>query len=182
MPSRRTVLASGAAFATVAIVHGDDARAVTVSAETFARPIDALLIDATLALPGQLAALVQSRNPRLPRRTVRLDAADCDDLGRMLGQASAIIGISSGATLFCLERMAWDHGFRLTARSQRATSDVAVLHDLAALVDGNLPASAGTPAQFRAYRPARGDGLIHLWAMHKPADRPLRAAVAEISA
>ena len=55
----------------------------------------------------------------MPVVEVRLDAAGQAGLMRVLDKSHGIVGISSGATLFCLERIAWDHGFRLTGRSQR---------------------------------------------------------------
>jgi hypothetical protein len=92
-----------------------------------------------------------------------------------LEKSQAIAGISSGATLFCLERIAWDHGFRLTGRSQRCTSDPGetCLQDLAAFLGGTHPA-ANPPSLARAYRPSRADGLLHAWVMRKSAGPQFR--------
>jgi hypothetical protein len=174
-------MTTGAAFASTAFAGGIDAHAASVMGEEQAGPITILLIDETIVVPRRLAALVQSDGRRLPELAVRLDAAGQQDLRRMFGQADAVVGISSGATLFCLERQAWDHGFRLTARSQQHSDDVAALRDLAKVAGGAMPTAADRASLARAYRPSRADGLIHVWTMHKSGRPAVRQATPEIT-
>jgi len=147
-----------------------------------ARSIDALLIDATIDMPGPLAAFAQRAGQGLPVIGLHLDAARQDALMRVLARSHAILGISSGATLFCLERMGWDHGFRLIGRRERpadGTRDDAFRRDLAALLAGAPSATAPSPLT-RAYRPSRADATLHAWVMQKPAHAqggPLRQKV-----
>jgi len=82
----------------------------------------------------------------------------------------AIAGISSGAALFCLERIAWDHGFRLTGRIQRFANGLdgdTPWQDVAAFLRVVLPLAAGSSALARDYRPSRSDGIVHAWVMEK---------------
>jgi hypothetical protein len=150
---------------------------VAVQRSTATHPIDALLIDETIELPGPMAAFIGASRRTLPVVGVRLDAAAHAGLKRVLNGSHAIVGVSSGATLFCLERIGWDHGFRLTGRSERSTSAPgcdALRRDVAALLGGaaRLPATILSPAA-RAYRPSRVDGTLHAWVMHK---KPAREA------
>jgi hypothetical protein len=89
----------------------------------------------------------------------------------------AIVGISSGATLFCLERIGWDHGFRLTGRSRRCAGDPggdACREDVAAFLSGVHPPAASTSLLARAYQPSRADGMLHTWIMQKSASPQFR--------
>jgi hypothetical protein len=75
--------------------------------------------------------------------------------------------------LFCLERIAWDYGYRITRRSEHAFSanaanenDATVLA-LANKIITNKPeafATAIAPTN-RAYRPSRTDDTLHAWIM-----------------
>jgi hypothetical protein len=74
--------------------------------------------------------------------------------------------------LFCLERLAWDHGFRLRGRSQWCASESgeeAFRQDLAALLSG----AGAAPLASRAYRPSRADATLHAWVIHKSASPPV---------
>ena len=131
-----------------------------------------LLIDETIEMPRQMAAFIKASRQRLPVLGIQLDAAAHAGLMRVLNSSRAIVGISSGATLFCLERLAWDHGFRLRGRSQWCASepgDEAFSQDLAAMLSG---ASAG-PLASCAYRPSRADATLHAWVIHKSARPPV---------
>jgi hypothetical protein len=71
-----------------------------------------------------------------------------------------------------VERIAWDHGFRLVARSHRFASgpdNDASWRDVAALLGGGHLTTGGQSSADRAYRPSRIDGLLHAWVMHKSA-------------
>lgn len=166
--TRRHAIGAGLAVASAACVNGIGAYAATART----RAIDAMLIDDTVAMPADLADAIRARRPDLPIVTIGLDAAGQAGLRQTLGEGGAIVGISSGATLFCLERMAWDHGFRLTARSQRAMRDTACTQDVAAFLAGASPAGAVARAHIRTYRPSRADSVLHVWALHKAGAMP----------
>jgi hypothetical protein len=137
--------------------------------------IDALLIDETIDLPSHLAAFVKARHWTLPVVGIQLDAASHAGLVRLLTASHTIVGISSGATLFCLERIGWDHGFRLTGRSERRAHgprDDAWRQDVAAYLSGTHPPAASPLAVARTYRASRADGILHTWVMQKAVRPP----------
>jgi hypothetical protein len=176
MMTRRTVLGAGLALASACTVAfgecGPSARP-----HRKARSVDALLIDESIEMPRPLAAFVKASGRTLPVVGIRLDAAAHAGLRHVLDTSHAIVGISLGATLFCLERIAWDHGFRLAGRSQRCASDPgedACRQDVAAYLSGTHPLAAIPSLSTRAYRPSRADGLLHTWAMQKSASPRLR--------
>ena len=171
MLTRRTALGAGLALASALCIA--DFRELTplVQRRRTARSFDALLFDETIPLPRTLAAFVDSHRRTLPVIAIRLDAAGQAGLRRVLSTSHAIVGITSGATLFCLERIAWDQGMRLTARSQHCTTDPSessCQQDAAAFLDGARPAAASAGLQARTYRPSRADALMHAWVMQKP--------------
>jgi len=182
MMTRRTVLGAGLALAstcTVAVV-GCGASALR---HREARSIDALLIDESIEMPRQLAAFIKASRRTLPVVGIRLDAAAHSGLRHVLDTSHAIVGISLGATLFCLERIAWDHGFRLAGRSQRCASDPgedACRQDVAAYLSGTHPLAAIPSLSTRAYRPSRADGLLHAWVMQKSASPQFRQGRREV--
>jgi hypothetical protein len=160
------------AFTAVACTNGFGAYDPSARRRRVARAIDALLIDETIEMPRQMSTLIKAGRRTLPVVGIQLDAASHAGLMRVLNKSQAIVGISSGATLFCLERIAWDHGFRLTERSQRCASDPGddtCWRDVAALLSGAHPLAASPSPLVRAYRPSRVDGTLHAWAMHKQA-------------
>jgi hypothetical protein len=170
MLRRRTVLGAGLAFAAVACTAGFGAYGPTARRRREARSIDALLIDGSIEMPRQMAALIKASRRTLPVVGIQLDAAAQVGLNRVLDKSHAIVGISSGATLFCLERIAWDHGFRLTGRSQRCAGDPgddACWQDVAAFLSGAHPPATSPAPLARAYRPTRADGTLHAWVMQK---------------
>lgn len=123
-------------------------------------------------MPRQMAAFIKASSRTLPVVGIQLDAAAHAGLMRVLDKSQAIVGISSGATLFCVERIAWDHGFRLTERSQQCADDLtddAFRRDVAAFLSrSHAPAASPSPLA-RAYRPSRADGTLHAWVMQKSA-------------
>jgi hypothetical protein len=170
MMTRRTVLGAGLAVTAVACTTAFGAHDSTARRRREARAIDALLIDETIEMPRQMSTFIKASRRTLPVVGIQLDAASHAGLMGVLNKSQAIVGISSGATLFCLERIAWDHGFRLTERSQRCASDPdedTCWRDVAALLSGAHPLAASPSAVVRAYRPSRVDGTLHVWAMQK---------------
>ncbi len=126
------------------------------------RTINALLIDRTIPLPRTLAALIETDRQGMPVVDLTLDAGAHSALQQTLRASGAVVGISCGATLFCVERMAWDYGHRLTARTQRSSAASGDWDgDLAAIAGG------GTVSQPPAYAPSRSDGLIHVWMIER---------------
>lgn len=177
MVTRRAAIGTGLAFASVASAAVFSAYRPTVRRRREARLIDALLIDETIDTPRQMAALVNVGDRTLPVVGIQLDAPGQAELMRVLDRSHAVVGISSGATLFCLERIAWDHGYRLTGRSQRCASDPsddAFQQDVTALLSGSPPPAASASALARAYRPSRADGMLHAWIMQKSASSRIR--------
>jgi hypothetical protein len=169
MVTRRVVIAAGLTFASIACAAGIGAYGPTTRRRE-ARSIDALLIDETIELPRQMPAFIEATRRALPVIGIQLDAAAHAGLVGFLDRSCAIVGISSGATLFCLERIAWDHGFRLFGRSERCARDPgddAWRHDVAAYFRGAHPPAASPLHRARAYRPSRADGILHTWIMQK---------------
>jgi hypothetical protein len=182
MLTRRMVVHTGLAFA--ALACSTELGAGVLAARGRSNPsIDALLVDETIALPGAVAAIIADRSHALPIVGVRLDAASHGGLMRVLDRSQSIVGISSGATLFCLERIAWDHGFRLTRRRQHLAGnpvDDACCRDVAALLTGAHARATTASAGVRTYRPSRSDGALHTWVMQKPASPPLSQSRREV--
>jgi cysteine synthase len=135
------------------------------------RSLDALLVDETIGMPRAVAAFADASRRTLPVVSIGLDATAQATLTRLLRDSRVIAGISSGATLFCLERMAWDHGLRLAGRNQLRSSALAdaSLDDVAAFLAGANPsgAVAGAAKLVREYRPSRADGTLHAWVLRK---------------
>ena len=174
MMTRRTVLRSGAAIAAVACTAGFGAYDPSARSGRKTQSIDALFVDETIAIPSQLAAFIKSGSRTVPIIGIRLDAAAHSGLLRVLDQSHAIAGISSGAALFCMERIGWDHGFRLTGRCQRCAGDLGgdvCRQDVAEFLDGAHRPAANAAPPARAYRPSRTDGTLHAWVMQKSPSR-----------
>jgi hypothetical protein len=170
MITRRTVLKAGLAFTAAACTAGFGAHDPTAQRRGEVRSIDALLFDETIEMPRQMSTFIKASRQTLPVFGIQLDAVSHAGLMRVLNESQAIVGISSGATLFCLERLAWDPGFRLTGRSQRCASDQGndtCWRDVAAFLSEAHPLAANPSSLVRAYRPSRGDGTLHVWAMQK---------------
>jgi hypothetical protein len=170
MVTRRIVLGAGMAFMSLACTAGLGAY-TPIARRRNAQVIDALFIDAGIDMPCQLATFIKASRQTLPVVSIHLDAASHAGLKQVLDNSQAIVGISSGATLFCLERIAWDHGFRLTGRSQHCVgaSDQDARQDVTAFPSGAHPAAPSPSILARAYRPSRADGTLHIWVMKKSA-------------
>jgi hypothetical protein len=174
MLTRRTAIGAGIAFASLSSATGVSLLRPLSQRRREARSIDALFVDETVDMPSGVAAFLKGHGPTLPVVGLRLDAATHAGLRRILDQSSVIAGISSGASLFCLERIAWDHGFRLTERGEHCAGsldDDAAPQSLVAVLGGTNPTGVGISAVDRAYRPSRADGTLHIWSMQTTARR-----------
>ena len=170
MVTRRVVLGAGMAFTSLGCAAGFGVYAQTAQRRGDAQAIDALLVDESIEMPRDIAAFIAAGTWKVPIVGIQLDAAAYARLMRILDESRTVAGISSGATLFCLERIAWDHGFRLTGRTQQCASDPSqeARQDVAAFLGGAHPA-ASPSILTRAYRPSRADGMLHAWVMQKSA-------------
>jgi hypothetical protein len=185
MMTRRTVLGAGLAFTAAASTSAFGAYDPTARRGREARAIDALLIDETIEMPHQMSAFVEAGRRTLPVVGIQLDAASHAGLKGVLNKSQAIVGISSGATLFCLERIAWDHGLRLTERRQWCASDPGddtCWQDVAAFLSGAHPLAASPSHLVRAYTPSRVDGTLHAWVMQTSAGLQLNHGRQEFQA
>jgi len=170
MMTRRTAVGAGLAFTAAVCTAGFGAYDPTARRRGEVLAIDALLIDESIAMPRRMLTFIEANKRVLPIVGIGLDAAAQAGLRRLFGQSHAIAGLSSGATLFCLERIAWDHGFRLTERSgqcARDPSDHTCRRELAAFLGGAYLSAASPSPVARAYRPSRADGMLHAWVMQK---------------
>ena len=166
MMTRRMAIGSGLAVAGLCGSTTGTFAAVTAGRRRDLA-IDALLLDQTLAMPETIAGFAAARAGTLRVMGIDLDARAHPALMRVLADSKAIAGFSSGATLFCLERLAWDHGLRLTRRRARPAAEIS-WQDLAAALDDH----AGVPSfpeAIRRYAPSRADSLLHSWLMQKRA-------------
>ena len=171
MLTRRTVLGTGLALMSLAGSAALGAEGATVRRRRNERAVDALLIDQTVVMPGTLTAYAGRTARRLPVIGIQLDAVGYAGILRVLDRSQALVGISSGATLFCVERIAWDRGFRLTARTERHAGDAganALRQDIAAFLEQQVPPGASTLRGTRSYRPSRADATLHAWVLRKP--------------
>lgn len=171
MITRRETLGGG--LAAVAAMAAPMLAATPASAApgVDALRLDALLVDDAIHLPAAITALVEVLQPATTIVPLRLDAAGLADVARVLRRGAVVAGISSGASLFCLERIAWDSGFRLASR--RAVSATGATfedcrRELAPVLQGQV-STAGNLAAIRHYAPSRTDGVVHVWLLHKPA-------------
>lgn len=183
MLTRRTVLGAGAALTAVACTASFAAYGASARYRRDARSIDALLVDETVEMPRRMAEIVNATSRTLPVVRVRLDAAAHAGMMRVLDTSHTLIGLSSGATLFCLERLGWDHGFRLTERSQWCASDLdddACRLDVAAFFRRTHSPAASAALRVHAYRPSRADGALHAWVMQRSARPQVRRDRVEV--
>ncbi|WP_408591004.1 hypothetical protein [Novosphingobium sp.] len=137
------------------------------------RTISALLIDRTVRQPRELSALIEVSRRSMPVVDLTLDAVAHNTLQQCLRDNEALVGISSGATLFCLERLAWDHGHRLTVRAEANGTDCSSLRRAAAaFLSGARPAAAPGLSPPGAYAPSRADGVVHVWIIERKSSVP----------
>ena len=183
MVTRRTAIGAGVAFSAVTWAAGFGGRGQTAPSRREARSIDALLLDQNIEPPAHIAALLKAAKANLPVVEIDLDVAGLARLGRVLGASHTIAGIGSGATLFCLERISWDHGFRLAGRSQTRSDNPSgdvFEQDVAAFVSGIHPSAPSPSSLARDYRPSRADGTLHAWVLQKSANSQFRLAPREV--
>jgi hypothetical protein len=168
MITRRTALGIGITFASAAFASSFEAYAAPPSIHP--QPIDALLVDKSVPLPRQIAAYIDARRHMLPVVAIDLDATGYNDLMELLNKSGVIAGISSGAALFCLERLAWNHGFRLTGRSPQCLSTLNAQicqQDIAAFLLAAHSPDAPHSSETCLYRPSHTDDTLHAWVMRK---------------
>jgi hypothetical protein len=177
MMTRRSAIGSGVACALVACASSFGANAAIASQRRPPRSIDALLIDDDIALPRPMAAFVETNRRNLPVVAIQLDARGQAVLTRILDASRTLVGLSSGATLFCVERIAWDHGYRMVARRQRCAAGPdadACCQDMSAYVSGAQAFAASADISAGDYRPSRADGTLHSWLMQKSRPQYIR--------
>ena len=168
--TRRTLLGAGAALTAMGGTAAFGSNGPSAGGRGDAPSIDALLIDETIGMPGSMTAFIEASRRSLPVIGIRLDAAGHGGLLGVLERSRVIAGISSGATLFCLERIAWDRGFRLTRRSERGAADLGEdcsPREVAAFLGGAHDPDARPLPLACAYRASRVDGTLHAWAMRQ---------------
>jgi hypothetical protein len=131
--------------------------------------VQALLVGESIVLPEGLCLVPPGARRPLPVIPVGLAHANYGELKRILSHYDMVAGLSSGATLFCIERIAWDHGLRLTRLQSREASSDDISRNAQAVwqVLAPVESSVGSNTRFAAYRPSRNDGLVHAWIMQK---------------
>jgi hypothetical protein len=177
MVTRREVLGAGLAFASIsgAIGLNSTYRVSAVKDQVVLPKVGTLVLDEGLGVSTSLVDVLHHRTPDLSFLTLGLDAVTSIELKHLFNSAQVIAGISSGATLFCLERIAWDYGYRVTRRSEHVfnanaanvlENDATVLALADKIID-NKPESfaAAIAPTNRAYRPSRSDDTLHAWIM-----------------
>ena len=162
MTTRREVLGAGLALASMPVTAG--LRSAFPAAAALP---DAIVLDEALDISAPLAELLGRRKPALPLLSLRLDSFASIQLRQLFAGGWTIAGLSSGATLFCLERIAWDHGYRLSRHSERASTFNADMPALADAIMGSEPDrfAATISRVSHAYRPSMTDGAVHAWMM-----------------
>jgi hypothetical protein len=186
MVTRRKVLGAGLAIVSVsgAIGLNSPSRRRVVKDQTGLPELGALMLDERLGVSKTLVAHLRNRNPGLPFLTIRLDSPALTKLKQVFERSQMVAGISCGATLFCLERIAWDHGYRIARRSEhefnakvaRTSENNATVLALADAIIANRPeSSTAISLAGRTYRPSGRDHTLHAWVMQRAA-APKRSA------
>lgn len=172
MTTRREVLESGLIAA--AILGGGSA--TTAIAAPSRHPlgsfsdVDALLVSESIVLPAGLRLTATGSGRTLPVIPVGLTHAQYGDLRRVLARYDAVAGLSSGAELFCIERIGWNYGMRLMQLHSREASSGDPLGNARAAMQllGRVESQVGPIARPANYRPSQADGLVHAWILQKP--------------
>ncbi|NMN04590.1 MULTISPECIES: hypothetical protein [unclassified Novosphingobium] len=138
------------------------------------RPIDAVVIDGRAPLPRELSGRLAAAPASVLQFTP--DVTGYAAMARMFADSQAVSGVTSGATLFCLEQIAADHGFRLTGHACHAADDPACSRALGTALGAIAPAAPAMQAGRATYNRSCEAGRLHVWTMHKRAGAPLRAA------
>lgn len=148
MPSRREFLQVGFAASMLPVVSVDRGRAAAnrpVQAHHSVHALHAALCDDRFAQSGEFGVEAE----RLGVPVVRF-AGDITDFWftdlslRWQHSPVAIAGLTAQGPLFCLERLAWDHGLRVVFRGTHRFADV---HH----VDHALAGPSGTLARAREF-------------------------------
>ena len=127
MASRREFLQAGIAAAVLPIAAPSvSAWARTSSAETASNPASfyKVIVDDRFAASVEFGAEMSRLGA--PVHTIQGDITDLwyHDLDAKWKQGPvAIAGLTAHGPLFCLERLAWDHGMRVVLRTEHASLD-----------------------------------------------------------
>jgi hypothetical protein len=192
MVTRREVLGAGVALASVsgAIGLGSANRVSAVTDQAGLPKVGAMVLDESLSVSSSVADVLHRRQHGLCLLTIGLDASRSIELKQLFNKSQIIAGLSSGATLFCLERIAWDYGYRVTRRSEyefNANAADALANDatVLALADklfSSQPAffAAALAPSNRTYRPSMADDTLHAWIMQPAVTSKNRTVCPEI--
>lgn len=160
MMSRRTLMGAGIAAASLTAVSGVRA------AVPGTRRVETLLVDASLDLPPPLHTFVQQQKVSMRVSDIALDVGGHRELRQLFRHGAVVAGLSSGATLFCVEQVAKDAGWRITARRTHALAgqgEAACRADLATFLSG----AGASGLAGGAYAPSRADNLLHIWVFER---------------
>lgn len=176
MATRREVLGAGLAVGATLVSSGaawilDDP---VTERGPIRRAAQALLVSESIALPPGLDSLAAPHSSLVPVIRVGLAQGAYRELKRVLDRHEVIAGLSTGASLFCIERIAWDHGLRLM-RLQQLDGPACDWRSLArpamALIHPAREDVALKPG-VSAYCPSRSDGIVHGWILQKADPKP----------
>jgi len=177
MITRREVLGVGLALTSISCAIGLNlACGVTAVKDHTGLPkLGAMVLDESLSVSPTLIDVLHHRKHDLSLLTIGLDAFRSIELKHLFNSGQMIAGLSSGATLFCLERIAWDHGYRMTRRSEHefvataasSPDSDATVSVLAEAIIRDRPESfaAAIATGGHAYRPSMTDDTLHAWIM-----------------
>lgn len=177
MATRRDVLGSGLATAAVLGCAGISAAGVAPIGRRVPSQgeVRALMVGEGIVLPDDLRVDPTAARRQIPIIPVGLAHSGYYELKRVLDRYGAVAGLSSGGSLFCIERIAWGHGMRLTRlHSYQASAEDRARHARAV---SRLLSPAEPASRVPSYRPSQTDGLVHAWIMENSgspqADRQL---------
>jgi hypothetical protein len=186
MITRREVLGAGVALASISSVMGLNSAfgAEAVNNPTALPKVSALVLDEGLGVSTPLLDVLHRHKRDLSFLTLGLDAFASTALKPLFSSGQMIAGLSAGATLFCLERIAWDYGYRITRRSEHefkasaGNENDALVLALASSIMNNQPEpfAAAIAPNNRAYRPSRSDDTLHSWIMQTTVTSKQRTA------
>jgi hypothetical protein len=192
MVTRREVLGAGVALASISGAIGlSSAHIVSaVTGQAGSPKVGAMVLDESLSVSSTVIDVLHRHQHDLSLLTIGLDAPGSIELKRLFNEGQMIAGLSSGATLFCLERIAWDYGYRVTRRSEHdfntnvahALANDATVLALADKIISNQPESfaAALALTSRAYRPSMTDDTLHTWIMQTAVASKTRTVRPEI--
>jgi hypothetical protein len=172
MVTRREILTAGAIFGSLlpitTVAFFDDANSQATSSQhtISSAPISAFLMDDEVEESARFAKALRTKLQRIIVLPATLDSKFYSELNVLFSSRHLIGGITTGAALFCLERIAWNRGLRLVWRrnfSREATGQGTIpFAMLARSLSGD--SRALTPSNpIRSYRPSRSEQLVHAW-------------------